>query len=230
MKRILFLAATFLMMSASAVMAQKNQKNDKSQTNGDRRYSQMATNIANQLMLDDAKSAEFVPLYVEYRKELKQIAEKYSMAPAQKDKDSKDKDAAKKGPRQWTDKDLEQMNANRFARIRATIDVEEKYYKRFQKVLSERQYSQMQRIGKMNMQRMGAAGRNPRMGNGFQNGRFGARPGAGFGNRPGMRQGISAQVRPNMRPVTQSGVRPGNKSQNKGDEKSATAAPHQSVL
>ena len=46
------------------------------------------------------------------------------------------------------------MTANRFARSRATIDVEEAYYKRFLTVLTQQQYEKMQQLERMHLQRM----------------------------------------------------------------------------
>jgi hypothetical protein len=45
-----------------------------------------------------------------------------------------------------TDEQLAQATNNRFARTRALTDVQEKYYKKFTKIISERQYNQLVRM------------------------------------------------------------------------------------
>ena len=108
---------------------------------------EVATRMARHLELDEKKTAKFVPIYVDYRKELKQVWKKYAepFSPH-------DKQGAK--PQHPSEKDLEQMTTNRFARSRATLDVEETYYKRFLTVLTQQQYEKMLQLEKMHLQRM----------------------------------------------------------------------------
>lgn len=74
-----------------------------------------------------------------------------------KDKKDRQPQARKggRGPQGWqpkdmSDQELEQMHKNHFARSRAMLDVQEKYYKKLRTVLTERQYEQL-----MNMQKKG---------------------------------------------------------------------------
>lgn len=147
MKRFLLIAVAFLTMAGSTLMAQ-SQCDKKPQKMSEEQLSQeVATRMARHLELDEAKTSKFVPIYVDYRKELKQVWNKYA-----KPCPPKDKQAVK--PQRPSEKELEQMTTNRFARSRATIDVEEAYYKRFLTVLTQQQYEQMQRLEKMHLQRM----------------------------------------------------------------------------
>ena len=147
MKRFLLIAVAFLTMAGSTLMAQ-SQCDKKPQKMSEEQLSQeVATRMARHLELDEAKTSKFVPIYVDYRKELKQVWNKYA-----KPCPPKDKQAVK--PQRPSEKELEQMTTNRFARSRATIDVEESYYKRFLTVLTQQQYEKMQQLEKMHLQRM----------------------------------------------------------------------------
>ena len=180
MKKILLMAVAFLMVG-STLMAQNKQGNKQPQKLTEEQISQkLAKRMACDLQLDEDKTTKFVPIYVDYRSELKKVWEKYSDHP--KVKQEKTQGAEKQKPRQLTDEELEKMNANRFARSRATIDVEETYYKRFLTVLTQRQYEKMQQLEKMNLQRM----KNERMRR-MPNGKFNGKPGQ-FNGKPNFPQ------------------------------------------
>ena len=141
------MAVAFLLVAGSTLMAQPQHPGKPQKMTEEQLYKQVATRMAQRLELDADKTAKFVPIYVEYRKDLKQVWEKYA-----KPFPPKDKPVAK--PQRPSDKELEQMAANRFARSRATIDVEETYYKRFLTVLTQQQYEKMQQLERMHLQRM----------------------------------------------------------------------------
>ena len=147
MKKLLSMAVAFLLVAGSTLMAQPKQGPKPQKLCGEQLSQQVATRMAQRLELDADKTTKFVPIYVDYRKELKQVWEKYA-----KPFPPKGKPAAK--PQRPSDKELEQMTANRFARSRATIDVEEAYYKRFLTVLTQQQYEKMQQLERMHLQRM----------------------------------------------------------------------------
>ena len=151
MKRILSIAVAFLLVAGSTLMAQPKQGPKPQKLCGEQLSQQVATRMAQRLELDADKTAKFVPIYVDYRKELQQVWEKYAKPCPPKGKPG-EKPAAK--PQRPSDKDLEQMAANRFARSRATIDVEEAYYKRFLTVLTQQQYEKMLQLERMHLQRM----------------------------------------------------------------------------
>ena len=164
MKRLLLIAVAFLTMAGSTLMAQPRPDKKFPKMTEEQLSQEVATQMARRLELDEAKTSKFVPIYVDYRKELKQVWNKYA-----KPCPPKDKQAAK--PQCPSDKELEQMTANRFARSRATIDVEETYYKRFLTVLRQQQYEQMLQLEKMHLQRM----KNEKMRR-MQKGKPGAKP------------------------------------------------------
>jgi hypothetical protein len=175
MKKILFMAVAFLMVG-STLMAQPKQAGKQPQKLTEEQLSQkLATRMATNLQLDEDKTEKFVPIYVDYRADLKKVWEKYANQPAAKPQQGADKQK----PRQLSDEELEKMNANRFARSRATIDVEETYYKRFLTVLTQRQYEKMQQLEKMHLQRM----KNERMRR-MPNGKFNGKPNGKFNGKP----------------------------------------------
>lgn len=141
------MAVAFLLVAGSTLMAQPQHPGKPQKMTEEQLSKQVATRMAQRLELDADKTAKFVPIYVDYRKDLKQVWEKYA-----KPFPPKDKPVAK--PQRPSDKELEQMAANRFARSRATIDVEETYYKRFLTVLTQQQYEKMQQLERMHLQRM----------------------------------------------------------------------------
>ncbi len=142
------MAVAILLMAGNTLIAQTKQGNKPPRLTEEQVSQQLASRMACCLRLCEEKTAKFTPIYVEYRSELKQVWEKYSTHP----KAEKPKQGEK--PRQLTEDELKQVNMNRFARSRATIDVEEKYYKRFLTVLTQQQYDTMQKLEKMHLQRM----------------------------------------------------------------------------
>lgn len=148
MKRILLMTVAILLMAGSTLMAQTKPGNKPPRLTEEQVSQQLALRMACCLRLGEEKTAKFTPIYVEYRSELKQVWEKFSTHP------KVEKPARGEKPRQLSEDELKQMNMNRFARSRATIDVEEKYYKRFLTVLTQQQYDTMQKLEKMHLQRM----------------------------------------------------------------------------
>lgn len=172
MKRILSMAVAFLLVAGSTLMAQPNQQGKPQKMTEEQLSQKLATRMAQNLELDADKTSKFVPIYVDYRKDLKQVWDKFAKPCGPKGKPG-EKPAAK--PQRPSDKELEQMAADRFARSRATIDVEETYYKRFLTVLTQRQYEKMKQLERMNLQRMKSE-RMRRMPNGKFNGKPNGKP------------------------------------------------------
>jgi hypothetical protein len=147
MKKALLIIMAFLLMAGSTLTAQTKQGPKPQKMSDEQLSRKVAARMAQCLELDAEKTAKFVPIYVDYRKELKQVWDKYTRPCAPKAPPA----ANTQRP---SDKELEQMAANRFARSRATIDVEEAYYKRFLTVLSQQQYEKMLQLERMHLQRM----------------------------------------------------------------------------
>lgn len=92
-----------------------------------------ATAIAKEMNLDNATQARFVPLYINYVNDIEKVFKKYPMVRETKEK---------------TEAELKRMTDNRFAVARAILDIREKYYHKFQKILNARQIDAMYRAEK----------------------------------------------------------------------------------
>ena len=162
--------------AATQTTLAQQQQEQRPQLTEEQRTEMRSQQAAHKLGLSDEQTKKFAGIYADYNKELKGVMEKYPMHPGgkkdlkdkkgqkdqQEQKDLKDKkgpqDKAQKGKRgpqarqhkPLTDQELEQMHKNHFARSRAMLDVQEKYYKKLRTVLTERQYEQL-----MNMQKKG---------------------------------------------------------------------------
>lgn len=92
-----------------------------------------AQRIADKLMLDDKTTAKFIPIYEDYRKELKEIGKK---------------NGNNKQPEQMTDAQInEQIKAN-FERQQKQLDIQKKYYKKFSTILTPKQVYELFQKGR----------------------------------------------------------------------------------
>ena len=86
------------------------------------------------LMLDDAATAKFVPVYQNYLKELRECRM------MNRAKQRAEGTGVKPEPKPLlTDAEVEQQIKGRFAQSRRILDVREKYYNEFRKILSPKQ-------------------------------------------------------------------------------------------
>ena len=73
MKRILSMAVAFLLVAGSTLMAQPQHQGKPQKMTEEQLSQQVATRMAQRLELDADKTAKFVPIYVDYRKDLKKV-------------------------------------------------------------------------------------------------------------------------------------------------------------
>ena len=141
-----------VMMVAALTANVSAQNNNNPQHKGNHRpemnTEQVAQNVAKQLNLDEKATEKFVPLYKAYNDEKKDIREKYGK---------------KKGnPQLMTDEDVAKANKDKFAQKRAMLDLEENYYKKFTKIMNDRQYNVLMKMGKKHHGNHMGKGRNHR--------------------------------------------------------------------
>lgn len=117
-----------------------------------------ANKMAEQLLLDDKTSAKFVPLYQQYLTEL-QALKPAKKQPAEKPEAGK----APKVKKNKTEQEIADKIKANFERQHKTLDIKEKYYKEFSKVLNQKQISKMYKMEKN------------------------SKPGKKMGKKPGMR-------------------------------------------
>ena len=169
MKTKVFLTAlaSALLCTAMSVSAQdSNKKSEKRpvRPNKEEMQKMRTQRMAKELMLDDVTTAKFTTLYDEYVKELQACMPE---RPEMKNDDEavKDNDKAK-APKELTDNEIEKAINTRFANERKRIDIQENYYKKFSKILTQKQVLKvmMQERGPQNM------GMRQGMRNGLKNG------------------------------------------------------------
>ena len=129
MMKKMFLGAAFALMLVMPANAQRNQK---AQKMSPEQAIEMKTNrMAKRLMLDDATTAKFAPIYKEYLTELQECTKncpKAANCPA-----NGQKCAA------MTDADIEKCMEQRFDMQQKKLDIRKNYYKKLKSVLNMKQ-------------------------------------------------------------------------------------------
>lgn len=144
--RKMFITAFMAILVSGSLYAQNPVKEPKQEMSTET----IAKKKAFQLMLDDATTAKFVPLYQEYLDAMK--ANRESM------KAGKGEGRQEKGEKvQLTDEELDKMMTSRFEYQQKRLDTQKKYYNEFKKILTVRQAGSL-----FNFDRLGIPGRMPR--------------------------------------------------------------------
>ena len=125
--KFIYVFLTCLMIGGQFSLSAQNQVNkDKRQRHTPEQFMERQTNqMVNTLMLDDAAAARFVPVYQNYLKE-----------PV------------------LTDAEVERQIKGRFAQSRKILDVREKYYDEFRKILSPKQIMKIYRTEQNNADKL----------------------------------------------------------------------------
>ena len=146
MKQKLFLLVLvmFAFGMQNTVSAQDNRKANverraNAKLTSEQRIDRQTTYIAGKLMLDDTKKAQFTSVYKKYLTEMqtcqKQWRTRYSRL-------------GKKDSKEVTDKDIELRIEGRFAQAHKILDIRERYYNEFKKILKPRQIQEMYKAEK----------------------------------------------------------------------------------
>lgn len=150
-KFIYVIMAVLLMGSQMTLSAQNTDNKQKKQRPTPEQMVQMQTKqIVNTLMLDDATAAEFTPVYEKYLKELRECRMMTHKARTEKTKAQGTDANAKKERPSMTDDEIATMLRNQFTQSRKMLDVREKYYNEFSKILSQKQILKIYQQEKMN--------------------------------------------------------------------------------
>lgn len=110
--------------------------------------------IVQTLVLDDKTAEKFKQIYKEYAEELRNLMPKQGPGRGRKGSDAK-KGKGENG--EWkapTDEEVERMIKGRFAQSRKMLDLHEKYYDRYRKILSPKQIQKVYDLGMMNAGRV----------------------------------------------------------------------------
>lgn len=95
--------------------------------------------VASQLALDDAKTASFTKLYKQYLTEVKECQNQWR---------SQYRDKDRKEHKELTDAEITKRIEGRFAHSHKILDIREKYYNEFKKILNPRQIQKMYKAEK----------------------------------------------------------------------------------
>lgn len=125
---ILFLC---VIISASLAFAQRNRSAKSCKLSA----TEQAAQLSSAMQLSDAVSAKFVPLYIKSCSEIEAVFKKYPIHTAGNSKS-------------LSEKQLKQNNDNRMAIARAIVEIREKYYKKYVKILTANQIDILYRTEK----------------------------------------------------------------------------------
>ena len=148
-KFIYVIMAVLLMGSQMTLSAQNTDNKQKKQRPTQQQMMQMQVDqMVKTLMLDDATAAKFTPVYEKYLKELRECR-MMNHKPRTEKANATDANAKKERPA-MTDDEIATMLRNQFTQSRKMLDVREKYYNEFSKILSQKQILKIYQQEKMN--------------------------------------------------------------------------------
>ncbi len=142
MKKFLFVALIAVSMgSQTDLFAQGETKKEKRQRPTPEQIMQMQTDqMVKELMLDDETTAKFTTVYQNYLKELREcrmMNRKSTDVKKEENNEQAKKEAGKRS--EMTDTEIADMLKKQFEQSRRMLDIKEKYYEEFSKVLSQKQ-------------------------------------------------------------------------------------------
>lgn len=153
--KFIYVVLMALFMGSQMTLSAQNKENkEKKQRPTPEQMMQMQTNqMVKALMLDDATAAKFTPIYEKYLKELRECRMMNYKPRVKKDaSQGTEANAAKETPKPvMTDAEIAKMLKDQFAQSRKMLDIREKYYNEFSKILSQKQIMKIYQQEKSNM-------------------------------------------------------------------------------
>ena len=150
-KFIYVILAVLLMGSQMTLSAQNTDNKEKKQRPTPEQMVQMQTNqMVKILMLDDATAAKFTPVYEKY---LKDLSECRMMNRRERPRNNNAEATPATKP-VLTDAEIEKQIKDQFAQSRKILDVREKYYDEFRKILSPKQIMKIYRTEQNNANKL----------------------------------------------------------------------------
>lgn len=135
---LMWLTAFVLLVGTASAQAVKSDNKGQRPRRPDFEEMQLKQ-VLNVLRLDDKTEAKFVPLYKDYQKEMKECR----------------MPRVRKKAGEMSDKEIAQEIERQFVQGRKMIDVKEKYYNKFKKILPMKQVQKIYRLEHANMHRLG---------------------------------------------------------------------------
>ena len=143
---IYVLMATLLIGSQTIFAQNEDNKGNKQRAMSERMIQRQTNQMVKVLMLDDAATAKFTPVYENYLKELRECRMMNRMN-RMKNNNAEAKQTPKPVP---TDAEIEKQIKDQFAQSRKILDVREKYFNEFRKFLSPKQIMKIYQTEKSN--------------------------------------------------------------------------------
>ena len=132
-----------VLMGTQVMNAQDNEqgkKRSRKRMTMEQMVDMQSRKIIGDLGLDDKTAARFTDVYAKYMKEMNDLRKEYM---------PKRPEAGKK-PSMPTDAEVDKMMRDRFKQSRKMLDIREKYYDEFRKILSPKQVQKIYDQGQMN--------------------------------------------------------------------------------
>ena len=145
--KFIYVMMAALLIGSQTISAQnKDNKDQKQRPTPEQMMQRQANQMVKTLMLDDATAAKFTPVYEGY---LKALRECRMMIRHERNRrnNAEAKQTAKPVP---TDAEIEKQIKDQFAQSRKILDVREKYYNEFRKILSPKQIMKIYQTEKSN--------------------------------------------------------------------------------
>lgn len=155
-KFIYVLLAALLMGSQMTLSAQnKENKQRKQRPNPEQLVKMQTDRMVKALMLDDATSAKFTPVYEKYLNELRECRMMNHKPRVKRDvpQGTEANDAAEAQKPQMTDAEIAKQIKDQFAQSRKMLDIREKYYNDFSKILSQKQIMKIYQMERNNAEK-----------------------------------------------------------------------------
>ena len=134
--KFIYVMMAALLIGSQTISAQnKDNKDQKQRPTPEQMMQRQANQMVKTLMLDDATAAKFTPVYEGYLKALRECR-MMNRHERNRGNNAEAKQTAKPVP---TDAEIEKQIKDQFAQSRKILDVREKYYNEFRKILSPKQ-------------------------------------------------------------------------------------------
>ena len=142
--RLFFLAAAFVTVITANAQKNDNARQMRERPSAEQMTEQRAKKMSETLLLDDKTSEKFIPLYKQYLTERRM---------------KRDGNNPKEAKQEMTEEQIAERIKESFANERKALDIKEKYYKDFSKILNQKQIEKMYRNA--NAFAFGRNGQNP---------------------------------------------------------------------
>ncbi|ERI85076.1 hypothetical protein HMPREF1981_01962 [Bacteroides pyogenes F0041] len=171
-KIVYVMAIALFIVGHSSVFAQNKGDKEKKEAPTREQITKMKVNRAvKALMLDDATAAKFAPVYEKYLTELHECCVSINGISGTSKKKSLASDNNTAPLSEKTDAEIAKLLKEQFAQSRKMMDIREKYYGEFSKLLSQRQVMKVYRMEKNGANKFGKKNdrrRGQRVGDGYR--------------------------------------------------------------